>query len=438
MKFEHEFRDPIHAFVKMNSYERGIVDSAAYQRLRQIHQLALTYLVYPGATHRRFEHCLGVMELAGRVFDIVTDPHRMHEARDLVEPLADTQRHAYWRAVLRAAALCHDLGHLPFSHAGEDLLPDGENHETITRRFILGPEISELLMAAEPPLRPTDVADLATKTTGLEPWKQILAEIVQSNFFGVDRIDYLLRDSHHAGVGYGRFDHFRLLDTIRILPAAPADTSEGSEGLPALGVERGGAASAEQLLLARHYMFNGLYLHPIRRIYDIHLVDFVRAWLEDQGGVYPVEPEELLRFHDGRVGVAIEEAAGDEDAPGHDPARRIVGREHFRTFYRPTKPDLLVNLEATKVVHDAAVEEFGAESVRKSVYPAKDGALDFPILRRGRIEPASSMIDALTEIPPTRFDAVYIVPERLEEAELWLSEHKNDLLENEGLEESEG
>lgn len=435
MKFEHEFRDPIHAFVKMNGYERAIVDSAAYQRLRNIHQLALTYLVYPGATHRRFEHCLGVMELAGRVFDIVTDAHNMHKARDLVEPLADTQRHGYWRAVLRAAALCHDLGHMPFSHAAEHLLPEGEDHETITRRFILGPEISALLDAAEPPLRPTDVADLATKTTGLEPWKQILAEIVQSNFFGVDRIDYLLRDSHHAGVAYGRFDHFRLLDTIRILPAARADTSEGSEGLPALGVERGGAGSAEQLLLARHYMFSGLYLHPIRRIYDIHLADFLGEWLE--GGLYPVEPDQLLSMHDARVAVAIEEAAAAPGSPGHDAARRIVGREHFKPFYRPSKADLRVNFEATRVVFDAAVSEFGPENVRISHYPAKDAALDFPILRRGRVEPASSMIDALTEIPPTRFDAVYVVPERLDEVELWLEERKDSLLESEGLEESE-
>ncbi|HEX9592696.1 MAG TPA: HD domain-containing protein, partial [bacterium] len=71
-KHVHEIRDPIHVFVRLTSAEREVVDSRPFQRLRHIHQLALTYLVYPGATHRRFEHSLGVMELATRVFDVVT------------------------------------------------------------------------------------------------------------------------------------------------------------------------------------------------------------------------------------------------------------------------------------------------------------------------------------------------------------------------------
>ena len=71
-KSQHEIRDPLHVFIRIDSDERLALDSAPIQRLRHIHQLALTYLVYPGATHRRFEHSLGVMELAGRVFDVVT------------------------------------------------------------------------------------------------------------------------------------------------------------------------------------------------------------------------------------------------------------------------------------------------------------------------------------------------------------------------------
>ena len=74
VKREHEFRDPIHNFITLDRQERKLVDSEPFQRLRQIHQLALTYLVYPGASHKRFEHSLGVMHLAGRVFDIVTAP----------------------------------------------------------------------------------------------------------------------------------------------------------------------------------------------------------------------------------------------------------------------------------------------------------------------------------------------------------------------------
>ena len=79
-KHVHEIRDPIHVFVRLDSDERAVLDSRPFQRLRHIHQLALTYMVYPAATHRRFEHSLGVMELAGRVFDVVTNPANVSDA----------------------------------------------------------------------------------------------------------------------------------------------------------------------------------------------------------------------------------------------------------------------------------------------------------------------------------------------------------------------
>ena len=92
--------------------------------------------MYPGATHNRFEHSLGVMELAGRVFDIVTQPNNLtDEIRDLLTPLTVPKHLSYWRQVLRMAALCHDVGHLPFSHASEKLLPKGWDHEAITRYY---------------------------------------------------------------------------------------------------------------------------------------------------------------------------------------------------------------------------------------------------------------------------------------------------------------
>src|SRR5437879_12505338 len=108
IKHLHEVRDPIHVFVRLDSDERAVLDSLPVQRLRHIHQLALTYLLYPGATHRRFEHSLGVMELAGRVYDTVTDPNNiLHDAaRDLV-PEHNKFDHKYWRRVVRMPPLCH-------------------------------------------------------------------------------------------------------------------------------------------------------------------------------------------------------------------------------------------------------------------------------------------------------------------------------------------
>jgi HD superfamily phosphohydrolase len=85
--------------------------SAPLQRLRHIHQLALSYLVYPAATHRRFEHSLGVMELAGRVFDVVTREDKADVITDRLPEVADRRERDYWRSALRMAALCHDVGH---------------------------------------------------------------------------------------------------------------------------------------------------------------------------------------------------------------------------------------------------------------------------------------------------------------------------------------
>ena len=109
-KRTHEIRDPIHVFIRLDSDERKILDSPPFQRLRHIHQLALTYLVYPGATHKRFEHSLGVMELAGRIYDVVTEPENIHKdsVRDIL-PIHKSLEHLKWRRTLRLAALCHDL-----------------------------------------------------------------------------------------------------------------------------------------------------------------------------------------------------------------------------------------------------------------------------------------------------------------------------------------
>lgn len=252
----HEIRDPVHVFVRITPAERDLVNSRPFQRLRHIHQLALTYLVYPGATHKRFEHSLGVMELASRVYDVVTSTDNLRQdVRDL--PGAQVTHgfdHEYWKRALRVAALCHDLGHLPFSHASEkQLLPAGWTHEAISAKIIRDSEITPILKDMK--LDPEDVVKLALgpKDAAKLPenpipeftsWETLLSEIIVGDAFGVDRMDYLLRDSLHAGVAYGRFDHYRLIDTLRILPAPPSGDDKVSER-PQLGVEEGGVQSSE-------------------------------------------------------------------------------------------------------------------------------------------------------------------------------------------------
>lgn len=220
MKHSHEIRDAIHIFIRLDTDERSIVDSRPVQRLRHIQQLALTNLVYPGATHKRFEHSLGVMELAGRVFDVLTRKELREKIRKAFPiDLRDEGLCKYWRRVVRLAALCHDIGHLPFSHAAEKDLPPAEwDHERITRALLETKEMQDLFSRMRPPVATEDVVKVAigprkARDLKFDDWQTILSEIIVNDAFGVDRMDYLLRDSHHAGVGYGRFDHYPSVDS---------------------------------------------------------------------------------------------------------------------------------------------------------------------------------------------------------------------------------
>jgi len=433
MKTHHEIRDPIHTFILVDSDERKVIDSPPVQRLRHIHQLALTSLVYPGATHKRFEHSLGVMDLATRIFDTVTrEENIQHESVRSIVRTGDQLR--YWRRVLRIAALCHDIGHLPFSHAAEDeLLPEGWDHERITASLISSSPMKEIWNGLEQPLRADDILKLAVgpKKAGVDfsEWEAILAEIIVGDAFGADRIDYLLRDSHHAGVAYGGFDHHRLIGTLRILPQA------GGSSEPALGIEEGGLHSAEALLLARYFMYTQVYFHPVRRIYDQHLKDFLREWTDGAG--LPTDMESHLSLTDHEVYSAILDAARNPHQPGHEPARRIVERDHFKEVYRRTRSDIERNPEAAELIVEALTAEFGAESIRSDSYRGRGGATDFPVVMpKGRIISSIDQSDVLKTVPPVAVDYVFALPERREEITDWLTTHREKIIPPVGNEEA--
>ncbi len=186
-----------------------LIDSRPFQRLRHIHQLALTHLVYPAATHKRFEHSLRVMELAGRAFDAITDRENVDEqARVLFPQITLSDFLGYWRNVLRIAALCHDLGHPPYSHAAEqELFPQKFTHEKMTRIIVESDELNAIWRKMTPRPIPDDIVKVAlgpkdAANLELSDWELLLAVIITGNSLGVDRMDYLLRDSHHLGVGY--------------------------------------------------------------------------------------------------------------------------------------------------------------------------------------------------------------------------------------------
>lgn len=441
-KLVHEIRDPIHVFIRLDTYERRVLDSLAFQRLRHITQLALTYLIYPGATHKRFEHSLGVMELAGRVFDVVTNPDNLtDEIRNLIPEIAHKDSLSYWRRVLRMAALCHDIGHLPFSHAAEhELLPTGWTHEALSRLLIESPDMKEIWASLTPPLSPEHIVKLAlgvkdARDLTFTKWERILSEIIVGDSFGVDRIDYLLRDSYHTGVAYGRFDHYRLIDELRILPSF----EQSSE--PALGINEGGIYSAESMALARYFMFSQVYYHPIRLIYDRHLQDFLTDWLSEGqlfGGTFAIDVQGHLRMTDNEVNAAMRVAAFDKDKPGHDAARCIMAHRHFKVLYERNPQDIRVNSDPGEAIEVAAVAEFGAQAIKSSKPKFKGVGTEFPVRTRDdRIQPAIAVSETLSTLRPTAIDYVYVDPELEGQATKWLETNRQEILVKAGKAEDE-
>lgn len=428
-----ELRDPVHNFIHLDQFERAVMDSGPFQRLRHINQLALSSLVYPGATHRRFEHSLGVMHLAGQIFDVVTRPENLTDkVRDVVPDDGLTFQHS--RSALRIAALLHDTGHLPFSHAAEDdLLPEDWDHERLTNSIIHSPEMKAVWDNLGAPIS----LDLVTKIAlgprkaeklklGLEfsPWEAILAEIVVSDVFGADRIDYLLRDSLHTGVAYGHFDHHRLIQTMRILTPSPAGEDDTSTE-PQVGIKLGGIESAEGLLLARYFMFGQVYYHPTRLIYDEHLKDFLTAWLP--GGKFATDVSSHLEMTDNEVTAAMREAARKADKPGHEPARRIVTRDHFRVVYQRQPSD---DSKAVHAMYLAAREKFGAEHVKYGGNPKKPDSPDFPVQsRNGDVFSSLSLSEVLNQLPVSRNEYIFAEKPRREEIETWLQSERDHILE---------
>lgn len=432
-KVWHEFRDPVHGFIRVSTRERKVIDSAVVQRLRHVHQLSLSYLIYPGATHRRFEHSLGVMELAGRVFDVITAAENLtDDVRELVPEVMDEDSVRYGRTIVRLAALLHDIGHLPFSHGAEHaLLPDGFSHETLTRMLITSDHLSPLLGGLEIPIKAEVLARVAVgpeKADGeaFTPWERILSEVVVSDAFGVDRMDYLLRDSLHAGVQYGRFDHLRLVGSLRILGYRPEE-SERDDPEPAIGIEVGGLEAAEALLIARYMMFTQVYFHRVRLMYDAHLQDFLTEWLP--GGKFSTDLETHLSLTDLEVLAEVRKAARDSKASGHVHARRIIDRRHFRRLYERDPNDLVTTMEPVAAIHAAAVAKYGEDAVKRGRAGKSAGDVDFPVKPVvGAVGSSTSWSPTLSALPPISVDGVYIDPDEVEAARSWLEKERKNIL----------
>ena len=309
-------RDPIHRFIELRPAERGAVDAMVFQRLREIRQLAMTHLVYPGAMHTRFEHSLGVCHVAGQL------------AREVELPEED-------QTVVRAAALMHDIGHGPFSHVSEAVLDERNGvrnvHEAISVAIMRTDGQLHAALGMDLCLRAADLVGHEGSFAG----RSVARDIV-SGPSDADKLDYLLRDSYFAGVNYGEYDLPRLIDTAVAI-------EEPGEVASYLGFDADGLWAVEGLLLARHHMHRQVYGHKTRVSTDIMVQRALNLGLDDgiiDSAAYtvpiidgrPAPDETFLAAYLRQTDASVMRCLLDQPtgSPSRDMAERLASRRLLR------------------------------------------------------------------------------------------------------------
>lgn len=410
--------DSVHGFIPFDEFEKELIDSLPFQRLHYIHQLGIAYLVYPGATHTRFEHSLGVMALATLMFDKICKSVRPDVFHFV--PRKGSSDYLYWRRVLRMAALCHDLGHLPFSHVAEKDLLGAFGHEHWTLKIIDSDHLKpvwEKLRQVPAYMQDVierdileDIKKIAVgeekwkeaKGEGFTPWERIVSQVITGDFFGADRIDYLLRDAKSTGVAYGLFDYHQLIEMLRILPSVDRGTDELQ-----LGIDENGLESCEALLLARHFMHRRIYQYSSVKAYNFHLKRYMRA---NYSAKMFENVDAFISLSDTDVTCALNKAAKDPRLPGHADAKCVIYRQHrFRAIALPeslTEKDLAA-FKARAKLKDTEIDwDFTTVSNNFD-------RLCFPVSRRHMVvQKARDCSHLLQQIPAKKSNWVYITPEK--------------------------
>ncbi|HMO84753.1 MAG TPA: HD domain-containing protein [Lacipirellulaceae bacterium] len=291
---------------------RHLIDAPEFRRLARISQLGLVSLVYPAANHTRHEHSLGVYRMALLYLDRLGDDPRFAAAVDS----GAAER-------LIVAALLHDLGHWPFCHPIEDIqLRQTPTHELFANSFLLEGELADLLRD-EWDVAPREIVELLSGKPR-DRCDRLLKSML-SGPIDVDKMDYLMRDSLHAGVPYGRnFDQPRLIQSLCV-----------NEAGDALAITDKGKTAAEMMVFARYVMFSEVYWH--------HAVRSATAML--QRAFYLLHPhldlDGLFRLPEPALIDALGSAAGDGPAAElldglFGPTRRLYKRlAQFSLFQQP-------------------------------------------------------------------------------------------------------
>ena len=337
-----EIKDPVHGYVYITENEKEIIDSYPMQRLRRLRQLAGSEYVYPGANHTRFEHCVGVMYLAGKV---VENPN---VSRAVNEEEAD---------VVRIAALLHDVGHGPFSHVFEQLLIRDldKTHEDITSWIIEKSEVSEKL--AKMGYTPADVGKLAVGKLH-KPEKAFLDQII-SSAVDVDKQDFIVRDTFHTGAEYGFIDVFRLIHALDILDEN-------------LAVELGALSALEAFIIARIESFKSIYFHRVGRAAQIMLATAMEKANEELGLTKFQTPEEYMTMDDYTVWAALKKCEKSKQIIEDLERRKMLKCAYERTFYE--KDTMISNIFG----REAYRRQMQSEIAREAGVEANAVVIDVP------------------------------------------------------------
>jgi HD superfamily phosphohydrolase len=337
-------RDPLWNNIRVDPTAERLLDTPAVQRLRYVRQLGLAHLVYPGATHSRFEHALGAYHLARRTLA------RLNETGALEGVASDES------PLVSAAALLHDVGHYPFSHALEEIgVP---HHEQVSLPLVTAGEVADVLRAEVAADAPERVYSLICGTS-TSPLQGLI-----SGSLDLDKMDYLKRDAHMCGVPYGEIDEDRLMHALVVLD----DPATGRRGI---GVRAKGLSALESLLFAKYQMYRNVYWHHAVRSATAMYKRMVERALERSA----VDPVALGRFTDEGLLSALE--------AGSDPEVRalLAALRARRLFKRAFEaPAAALPMEELEWIADDRERTRRAERgiAEKLGLSADDVLLDFP------------------------------------------------------------
>lgn len=403
----YEVRDPIYGFIEFNDWEKQIINTPEFQRLRRIKQNALTEMVYPGTSHNRFEHSLGVMYLTKNIYEKITDDPKnkvlLEDEYSYTESGLNRDKQ-----LIRLVALLHDIGHAPFSHASEAVMPPKSknvkySHEEYTS-YIIKERLKESIEDHEHNktnfnIDAEEVAALIE--SDLEKiGKKIFWKILIDSQLDADRADYLLRDSLHAGVKYGIYDLDRLLETVTL-----GIDPESGEIIP--GIKNEGWQLAESLIIARYKMFSQVYYHKTRRAFDIMIKEAIKESL----GVLPSPKKinDFLELDDYNLWCRVKE---DEN----EWFKRIKNRNHLRLLDRTDYSNNEEKLKKLEKELENKKIEYWEDDLTKSWYKPNIDEEIMIIDKEGNPTPLSKKSKVVRNLEEFDEIRLYVKPEDRDEA----------------------